>query len=80
MAGQVAEAPNVNRSDLLDEYPSRHTDHTTLPNGLGVDFPNDEGDLVLTGAATNELTSLGHEDPFAGTPWHKHVPARVEGV
>jgi anaerobic selenocysteine-containing dehydrogenase len=54
--------------------------HMTLPNGLGVDYPDDRGELVLTGVATNELTSIGHQDPFAGTPWHKHVPASVEAI
>ncbi len=54
--------------------------HVTLPNGLGVDYPSEGGDVELTGVPTNELTSIGHEDPFAGTPWHKHVPARVEAV
>lgn len=52
--------------------------HVTLPNGLGVDYPADDGTTVSTGVPTNELTSIGHQDPFAGTPWHKHVPARVE--
>jgi hypothetical protein len=32
----------------------------------------------MTGAATNELTSSDDRDWFAGTPWHKHVRARVE--
>ena len=54
--------------------------HVTLPNGLGVDYPRMAGDVELTGVPTNELTSIGHQDPFAGTPWHKHVPARVEAV
>jgi hypothetical protein len=35
---------------------------------------------VLTGVAANELTSLGWRDPLAGTPWRKHVPARVEAA
>ena len=39
--------------------------------------------LVLTptrapGVAPNALTSTGWRDPYAGTPWHKHVPARIE--
>ena len=54
--------------------------HVSLPNGLGVDYPDPEGAPVLAGASTNELTSVTHRDPFAGTPWHKHVPARVEPV
>jgi hypothetical protein len=28
----------------------------------------------------NELTSVDWRDPIALTPWHKHVPARVEAV
>ncbi|MDJ0497243.1 MAG: molybdopterin-dependent oxidoreductase [Acidimicrobiia bacterium] len=54
--------------------------HITLPNGLGVDYPDADGEAALTGVSTNELTYLGHQDPLAGTPWHKHVPARVEVV
>ncbi len=54
--------------------------YVTLPNGLGVDYPDEDGAPRLTGVPTNELTSIGHQDPFAGTPWHKHVPARVEAV
>ena len=54
--------------------------HITLPNGLGVDYPAAEGESVPTGTPVNELTYLGHQDPFAGTPWHKHVPARVEAI
>ncbi len=54
--------------------------HVTLPNGLGLDYPDDDGEPRLTGVPANELTSIGHRDPFAGTPWHKHVPARVEAA
>jgi anaerobic selenocysteine-containing dehydrogenase len=60
--------------------------HISLPNGQGVDYPAAAGDgngdwkgePVLTGVPANELTSLGWRDPLAGTPWHKHVPARLE--
>jgi formate dehydrogenase len=34
----------------------------------------------VTGAAPNELTASEDRDWFAGTPWHKHVAARVEAV
>jgi formate dehydrogenase len=47
--------------------------HASLPNGLGVAY---EGDVV--GVAPNELTRAEDRDPFVGTPWHKHVPARLE--
>jgi anaerobic selenocysteine-containing dehydrogenase len=54
--------------------------HISLPNGQGVDYPDESGRPVLTGVPANELTSLGWRDPVAGTPWHKHVPARVEAL
>jgi anaerobic selenocysteine-containing dehydrogenase len=54
--------------------------HISLPNGQGVDYPDESGRPVLTGVPTNELTSLEWRDPIAGTPWHKHVPARVEAA
>ena len=28
----------------------------------------------------NELTTLDWKDAYAGTPWHKHVPAKLEPV
>ena len=35
---------------------------------------------VATGVAPNELTASEDRDWLAGTPWHKHVPARLEAV
>ena len=32
------------------------------------------------GCASAELTSTDWKDPFAGTPWHKHIPARLDGI
>jgi hypothetical protein len=32
------------------------------------------------GVSPNELTDVAHRDFLAGTPWHKHVPARLEKV
>lgn len=52
--------------------------HISLPNGMGVDEPDDSGRLVRVGVAPNELTDARHRDPIAGTPFHKHVPARLE--
>src|SRR5258706_400785 len=52
--------------------------HVSLPNGLGVDFPGAEGARTKTGVAPNDLTSGEDRDWLAGTPWHKHTPARVE--
>ncbi len=54
--------------------------HVSLPNGLGVDFPSADGRRALAGVAPNELTASEDRDPFAGTPWHKHVPARLEAL
>lgn len=54
--------------------------HVSLPNGHGLLYPSDDGTDVLHGVAVNELTSTGDRDPVAGTPWHKHVPARVEAA
>jgi anaerobic selenocysteine-containing dehydrogenase len=50
--------------------------HLSLPNGMGLAYPTDDGE-VTTGVAPNELTATEDRDPFVGTPWHKHVRARV---
>src|SRR5262249_54424922 len=50
--------------------------HIALPNGLGVGY----GEGGATRIAANELTAAGDRDPFVGTPWHKHVSARLERV
>jgi anaerobic selenocysteine-containing dehydrogenase len=52
--------------------------HVSLPNGFGLDSWPGDGDSV--GVAPNELTSSGDRDWFAGTPFHKHVRARIERV
>lgn len=54
--------------------------HVSLPNGLGIDFVDAHGTERTPGVAPNELTSLRHKDALAGTPWHKHVPARIEVI
>jgi anaerobic selenocysteine-containing dehydrogenase len=54
--------------------------HASLPNGFGLDFTGTDGRTVVTGVAPNSLTSSHWRDAFAGTPWHKHVPARIEPV
>jgi len=47
--------------------------HISLPNGLGLTVQE-----RTEGVAPNELTAAEDRDEWAGTPWHKHVPARVE--
>ncbi len=54
--------------------------HVSLPNGLGLDFPDASGGHVAVGVAPNELTRGEDRDWLAGTPWHKHTPARVEAL
>jgi hypothetical protein len=51
-----------------------------LPNGLGLGYPDAGGQPQVHGVSLNELTSIDHRDPWVGTPWHKHVPARLERV
>jgi formate dehydrogenase len=50
--------------------------HASLPNGYGLTA----SDVAAAGVAPNDLTSSDWRDEIAGTPWHKHVPARVEAV
>jgi anaerobic selenocysteine-containing dehydrogenase len=52
--------------------------HISLPNGLGLSSPGPDDALHVTGVAPNELTATEDRDKWAGTPWHKHVAARVE--
>ncbi|MBV9641889.1 MAG: molybdopterin-dependent oxidoreductase [Mycobacteriaceae bacterium] len=52
--------------------------HASLPNGYGLDFTDAEGRSLIPGVAPNSLTATRWRDAFAGTPWHKHVPARIE--
>jgi anaerobic selenocysteine-containing dehydrogenase len=54
--------------------------HASLPNGYGLDFTDDDGRSRTPGVAPNVLTSTEWRDPYAGTPWHKHVPARIETI
>ena len=52
----------------------------SLPNGQGLTYPDEAGEERQTGVFLNELTDLEDRDPFVGTPWHKHVRARLEKV
>ena len=63
---------SVELSDMMQ------SGHVSLPNGLGLDHVDEGGHIVRTGVALNELTALEDRDWLAGTPWHKHVGARIE--
>jgi len=54
--------------------------NVSLPNGLGLDYRQRDGQVVRKGVAPNELTDCSQRDFLAGTPWHKYVPARVERI
>ncbi|HSW32910.1 MAG TPA: molybdopterin-dependent oxidoreductase [Steroidobacteraceae bacterium] len=54
--------------------------HISLPNGQGLAYRLADGTIVHAGVAPNELTDATRRDFLAGTPWHKHVPARLERV
>jgi anaerobic selenocysteine-containing dehydrogenase len=54
--------------------------HVSLPNGLGLTYPDPVGDVATHGVPPNELTASEDRDWLAGTPWHKHVAARIERV
>ena len=52
--------------------------HISLPNGTGIDYTDAAGASHRRGVAPNELTDASSRDFLAGTPWHKHIPARLE--
>ena len=54
--------------------------HVSLPNSLGLDYPDEGGERRTAGVAVNELTAAEDRDWLAGTPWHKSTPARIEAV
>jgi len=54
--------------------------HVSLPNGTGIDYHDSDGTIRLRGVAPNELTDTSSRDFLAGTPRHKHIPAKLERV
>jgi anaerobic selenocysteine-containing dehydrogenase len=52
----------------------------SIPNGLGLSYPDEAGNDVVTGVSPNELTATEDCDPWAKTPWHKYVHARLEAL
>jgi len=74
----VTEAGSAEVTVILDERMKPGT--MSLPNGLGLLYPDDKGEDKIVGVPVNELTSLIYQDKFVGTPFHKFVPARLEAV
>ena len=67
--------------DVVVELSDRmHSGHVSMPNGLGLDYPDEHGKLHAVGASPNELTWSELADKYVGTPWHKSVPARLEAI
>jgi formate dehydrogenase len=64
----------------VEVHPCMQAGHVSLPNGLGLSYPDETGRQIVHGVAPNELTSSEDRDWIAGTPWHKHVRAQVEAV
>ena len=62
----------------VEVTPGQRPGNLSLPNGFGIDYVTKGGSTQRLGVALNELTSSNHKDAFAGTPWHKYVPARIE--
>jgi anaerobic selenocysteine-containing dehydrogenase len=63
---------------IVEVTDSLQRGHLSLPNGLGLDYDTGDGVILHVGVAPNELTAGEDRDFLAGTPWHKHVPARLE--
>lgn len=66
--------PRASRTAPVEISPDMRPGHISLPNGYGLH----DADGSITGTPPNELTSSAHRDAIAGTPFHKHVPARLE--
>jgi anaerobic selenocysteine-containing dehydrogenase len=65
---------------VAEVTPIMQPGHVSLPNGQGLDYRSADGPTRRAGVAPNELTDVSARDFLAGTPWHKHVPARLEKV
>lgn len=52
----------------------------SLPNGQGMDFIDENGEVLKPGVWINKLTDGRHIDKFVGTPLHKFVPARIKKI
>jgi anaerobic selenocysteine-containing dehydrogenase len=58
--------------------PSMRRGQLALPHGFGQAYPAVDGERLVNGPRINLLTAGDSRDPIAGTPYHKHVPVRLE--
>ena len=65
---------------LVEVSDAMRPGHAALPNGFGLRATGPDGGQRALGVAPNDLTSSDWRDEVVGTPWHKHVPARIERV
>ncbi|WP_420590510.1 molybdopterin-containing oxidoreductase family protein [Bacterioplanoides sp.] len=52
-------------------------DNLSMPNGMGLLYPDEQGALKPYGVNTNDLTHYQWRDEFTGIPFHKTVPCKV---
>ena len=74
MSAHDIDAPDDDVASLLRAERAR-PGVSDAPRGAAQDQTPSRG--VPAGVAPNELTATTDRDPFVGTPWHKHVPARL---
>lgn len=53
-------------------------DNVSIPNGLGLLYPDEKGELKAFGVNPNDLTDYRWRDELTGIPSHKTVPCRIE--
>ena len=70
--------PSGSAEVQVDVTDTMRSGHLALPNGLGLTVDDSSGEPVTTGVAPNTLTDHRDRDEWAGTPWHKHVPAAID--
>ncbi|MGD1934961.1 MAG: molybdopterin dinucleotide binding domain-containing protein, partial [Candidatus Phaeomarinobacter sp.] len=79
--GRARVVTEAGEAEVLIAYDDRMRQGTlSLPNGLGLLYPDEKGNDVPNGVSVNGLTSLHNKDKYLGTPHHKFVPARLEAI
>lgn len=60
---------------ILDK--AMREDNVSIPNGLGLLYPDEQGQLKAFGVNPNDLTDYRWRDELTGIPSHKTVPCRL---